>query len=545
MTSSHSRLLGLSKPWPWACAAVAVFAVAFVWFAGHRGVFLLDQSIMFDGAWRVYQGQVQYRDFVSAFPPLPFAIQALFFHLMGVDFAAMVLAGAISNAIAALCVVWLVQRFVPDQRAIALIAGLLTAVWFQAPFGTFWFEQTAFCFNLLALILLLKGLDAKDSAAVTFRVGAGVMLAASLLCKQNAGAEFLPLAFGVAVLPVLNQKKKAVRSAIDVLAGMALGGGIFAIWLWIFSSPPEFWKEYVVMARQIGSDRAGLVGLLFALFPLSMTLPFVLVPLGVLGAAFSKSRTAAMSSTNRVLILWIVIGGAFYQNLFKLHTDNEIENAVPFLGLIYGLSFAVFWKYTVLAETSRTELVKRAFFVGLGCLVLGYPLLHGLNVSWSRSVQEFKAGAVFNHRAQVPGLSRVLWGEPTPYGELTTIDWRDFEALNAWLTETQSNFFVFPDSTMLYGLHGRISPQPWLYFSPGHSFLIEDLHKVDAAVLESLQKNNVRAIVLEKDSWVLNHNLWKEMPKLKAWIEGDFEKVKDFGIYDVRLSKQVLQSQSR
>jgi 4-amino-4-deoxy-L-arabinose transferase-like glycosyltransferase len=114
---------------------------------------------------------VQYRDFVSAFPPLPFAIQALFFHLMGVDFAAMVLAGAISNAIAALCVVWLVQRFVPDQRAIALIAGLLTAVWFQAPFGTFWFEQTAFCFNLLALILLLKGLDAKDFAPVQTKRG--------------------------------------------------------------------------------------------------------------------------------------------------------------------------------------------------------------------------------------------------------------------------------------------------------------------------------------------------------------------------------------
>ena len=92
--------MGLSRPWwPWACAAVTVFAAVFVWFAGHRGVFLLDQSIMFDGALRVYQGQVQYRDFVSTFPPLTFGIQALFFRLMGVDFSAMVLAAAVSNAI--------------------------------------------------------------------------------------------------------------------------------------------------------------------------------------------------------------------------------------------------------------------------------------------------------------------------------------------------------------------------------------------------------------------------------------------------------------
>jgi len=500
---------------------------------------------MFDGAWRVYQGQVQYRDFVSTFPPLPFAIQALFFGLAGVDFSAMVLAAAVSNAIAALCVMWVVRRLVPEQTAIALIAGLLTAVWFQAPFGTLWFEQTAFCFNLLALVLLLKCLDAGHSVAVGCRVGAGVLLAAALLCKQNAGAEFLPLALGAATLPILGQKRKALRAALEVLAGILLAAGVFAICLWIFSSPSGFWKQYVVMARQIGSDRAGLVGLLFALFPLSMTWPFMIAALGPFAAAFSKSRTALMPATNRILIIWIVIGCAYYQNLFKLHTDNEIENSLPFLGLIYGLCFAVFWQYMVLAETSRTEWLKRAFFVGLGCLVLGYPLYKGLNTAWNRSVQEFQAGAVFNHRTQVPGMSRVVWGEPTRYGVRSIIDRHDFEALNAWLAETQSNFFVFPDSTILYGLQKRISPQPWLYFSPGHSFLIEELPEVDAAVVAALERNNVRAIVLEKDSWVLNHNLWRQMPKLKAWIEEDFEKVQDFGIYEVRLSKKALQSRSR
>jgi len=72
--------------------------------------------------------------------------------------------------------------------------------------------------------------------------------------------------------------------------------------------------------------------------------------------------------------------------------------------------------------------------------------------------------------------------------------------------------------------------------SRGETKPTSHLPKVDAAVVDSLQKNNVRVIVLEKDSWVLNHNLWKQMPKLKAWIETDFDKVKDFGIYEVRVS---------
>jgi Dolichyl-phosphate-mannose-protein mannosyltransferase len=545
MTSSHSRPGRLLKPWPWAFAAVTILSGIFVWIVGHRGVFLLDQSILFDGAWRVVQGQAQYRDFISTFPPVPFALQALFFRLMGVDFSAMVLAGAVVNAVATLAAMLLVRHLMPDQPGIALITGLLTAVWFQAPFGTLWFEQTAFCFSLVALFLLVKCLGASDSAATRYRVGAGLLLGLALLSKQNAGAEFLPVAFGAAVIPTLDRKQKALRSVLEVIAGMLIVATLFLLWLGLFSSLSGFWKYYVVMARQIGSDRSGLAGMILAFFPLSTTLPWVLFAMVIFAAAFSKSRTASMSANRRALIVWTVVGCALYQNLFKLHTDNEIENSLPFLGLIYGLSFAVFWKYVVLAETGKQEWIKRAFFVMVGCLVLGFPFHRGLICDWSRSVQQFEASAVFDQHVQVPGMSRVVWGEPTHYGAQSIIDRRDFEAVNAWLAETQANFFVFPDSTMLYGLQRRVSPQPWLYFSPGHSFLKKELPQVDAAVVDSLKKNNVRAIVLEKDSWVGNQNLWKQMPKLKAWIEGDFEKVKDFGIYEVRLSKEVLQSRSR
>ena len=102
MTAIYLRL---SRLWSWAYAAAVVFAVGFVWLVGHRGIFLLDQSILFDGAWRVYQGQVPYRDFVTAFPPLPFYIQSFFFRLTDVDFSAMVLAAAVLNA-------W--RRFAPS-----------------------------------------------------------------------------------------------------------------------------------------------------------------------------------------------------------------------------------------------------------------------------------------------------------------------------------------------------------------------------------------------------------------------------------------------
>src|SRR5437867_2178167 len=108
MTMNPSKRLSLSlSPFTAAYTAIVVFAGVFVWIVGHRGFFLMDQSILFDGAWRVFQGQVQYRDFFSTFPPVTFFIQSLFFHLMGVGYSAMVAAAAVLNAVATACVIWL------------------------------------------------------------------------------------------------------------------------------------------------------------------------------------------------------------------------------------------------------------------------------------------------------------------------------------------------------------------------------------------------------------------------------------------------------
>src|SRR5690349_18534714 len=73
---------------------VLAFSFVWVWEVGHRGLFMLDQSIVFDGAWRMVQGQVPYRDFVMPFGPVTFALCALMFRVAGVDFSTLVLTAA-------------------------------------------------------------------------------------------------------------------------------------------------------------------------------------------------------------------------------------------------------------------------------------------------------------------------------------------------------------------------------------------------------------------------------------------------------------------
>src|SRR5690606_10526729 len=81
-------------------ALVLAFSFGWVWLVGHRGLFMLDQSIVFDGAWRIVQGQVPYRDFVMPFGPVVFALCALTFRVAGVDFSSLVLTAALMSSLA-------------------------------------------------------------------------------------------------------------------------------------------------------------------------------------------------------------------------------------------------------------------------------------------------------------------------------------------------------------------------------------------------------------------------------------------------------------
>ena len=507
-----------------------------MWLVGHRGIFLLDQSILFDGAWRIVQGQVPYRDFVSAFPPVAVFILSLFFRVMGVDFSAMVLAAAILNAVAAGCVMWTVYRLLHWQ-SVAAAAGLVTAVWFQAPFGTLWFEQTAFFFDLLALTVAVAA--ASRTHAPTLRVTAGVLLGIAMLSKQNAGVEFVPIVLGVVAIPHASSIRSAIAAVAQTAAGLALAFLAFGAWLWWFSSPAGFWHDYIVLARQIGADRIDVGKTAIGLVALTETWRLSILPLGVLLTALAVSYREGIRVPRMGLIVWIAVTCLYFQNAFKLHTDNELENCLPFLGLVYGLSvgllYEVFWNRRA-ASSNKVELSPgTAFFIWLGVVLFGGLLYGGVQISWLRTIQQFVPNAHFEETLTVPGLTRVKWGEPTIIGQRSgaRLDKRDFERLNQWLQASNTNFFVFPDSTMLYGLQGRVSPHPWLYFSPGHSFLRQDLPLVDATVVESLRRNNVRIIILEKDSWLGNERLIKEMPKLREWMENDFHRDAAFGIFEV------------
>jgi hypothetical protein len=102
---------------------------------------ILDHSIVFDGGYRVYLGQVLYKDFFAAYLPGILWIQALAFHLFGVNFSAMVIPAAFFNALGAALAMRIIWSLLPGSMVPAIVAGLLSAYWFQTPFGSLMHEH--------------------------------------------------------------------------------------------------------------------------------------------------------------------------------------------------------------------------------------------------------------------------------------------------------------------------------------------------------------------------------------------------------------------
>ncbi len=532
-----------------ACGLLAAIAAAFNWATGHRGIFLLDQSMVFDGGWRILQGQAPYKDFLIPFGPITFYVQALFFRLLGVNWSAMVFAACVINSLATMSTIRIVRLLGGGFRLLALSAGLMTAICFQAPFGTLWFEQTAMFFDLLALQAVVESHRASDHRRGFWLLAGGISLALAALSKQNFGLFFLPVVLAVVVAGELPDMRRACRSVALFGAGTSVAIAIFVLWVWMFSDLPTFVQRFLVVPSEIGRSRLTAHAIVTALSFNQMPRLFQFDLLGsmsgcvaLLLAGFNFRgpawRKMAPAGTAALLLPW-------YRSFTQATTANEWENNFAFVGLAscLGISLLLTMMHyisirpkadrnvAIRLPTERTAKIVLIIVLGFwGAAVSAYEA----RIAWRRSVQQFATGALFGDTVRVRGLERLRWGEATSVDNATTLRKADFEDLVSYLSTKERSFFVMGDSTILYGLLGARSPQPLLYFQSSHSFLEREIPRLDAEVAASLESNRVGVVVREKTSFLREvHDAYPQFSLTWRWFTANFDHVADFGNYEV------------
>jgi hypothetical protein len=556
--------------------ALALFfwGVAVCLYFGRLALVPLDQSVVFDGGWRVACGQVPFRDFHPLTGLTPVLAQAVVFQLCGVSWWSYCLHAALFNGAFCLLTVW-VLRHLGAPRWLGWSAGALTALAYYPPIGTPYMEQHGFAASLVAVALLLAGRDARHSGMRRLywaAVPTAVWL--TFFCKQNVVLFFGPVVLwlGWAVARESGRLRElllawAAGSAFIILTSAGLAAGLGVHW-------ESFWNYTVVLASAVGADRVGPSTariFLFSTVPGGTALAlgtwlgaFLVRHLGrhggraVLGLGFGLAMlfaVGAIASSSGALIsrapawfvdwlhplgrrlaglgfllgLWVGGGHGWASGEgiprpwqlaaawasatygFAGLTANQPINSFGFNFLLAGLVV------TPWLIESKWTFGRRMMAVALVVLVAADAGLF-LLTDEGRWVHDQRARRSEAVACETPALRFLLFTVPKPSVGPTA---RELDQLVRELRSGPGEFFLVGDSTFLYGAVGQpsLGSELWFHSAMRSAFYRDHLQAAyELGLLAEFQRRNVRRVVLEGEHTFTGMAL-ADFPRLHAEVE--------------------------
>ena len=387
-----------------------------------------DMSAFLDAGWRVASGQQPYVDFYYTAGPVHLYMHALSFLIFGFTQTA-VLVHLCVVGLAATAMAYGIARM-HLKPLLACLFGVLTLFSFYGPVCHPWYDQNASIFLLLGVLLWeLRARYWSESALPRVAIACGVLSALSFLTKANVG----------------------------------LGGGI--LFAALFLAGPGRWKNFGTYVA------AGAVAT-FAIVFLALKSPANFIDQNFFAYApgerlknFERLVDACLY-TPSALVLAIGIGMAVLGG--KEFVARNLTRFAMLGGLV---AVALFTAWTSSMDI-RGNLVWVGFqFITLAILARDFPIARLKMVNWCAVL----GLAVFSLMRATQYTSDIVvwaWNPMVLHSDykLQTPAFRDWkcngaigegldktvEYINANIPKNDS-VFVFPDSTMIYGLTGRDS----------------------------------------------------------------------------------------
>jgi len=547
---------------------LSLFAFFLSFKSGERGFFPLDYSFFFDGAYRMFSGQIPYKDFLTPYNLTGLSIQAFFFKLFGVNYFAFLLCGASINVIATLLSIFLLRLLFPSHRFLSYSAGLLTAAWFVSPSSILWHGQAAFFFSLLSIVVIVYAARKKRFSTLSQRslfFISGCLVFLSFLSKQSAALLLFPLYFLLLIAATAPRWKDTFFNCISFISGFLVSVVLFTLWTWQYSDLEMLYRYFLLIPAKFGlTERINFESQILkkiflkkiffsrgtiAKILLYFTLPFSLIAISTIFnylRHFKRLKNEwRFPFISAILCLYFI----YSQNLYISFLKNQPEIAYVFLGIIFATSVGVFLHlfHSFLLRRDHYQQtflfiqnsVKRAIILFLALSIFLFTYF-GIKVSWSRYVHDIFKNAKFSEYIDIEKLKCLKWGKPTLVGGVdVTSD--DVMQLYDYLKIQNKNFFIFPDFTFFYGILEVPSPQPLVAFYEELTFSLPPSEDLDAWIVKDLRKNKVEIVIIEERRFGSKYKYKKldNFTRLKAFVNENFVKSKTIGIFNIYEKKKI------
>lgn len=524
---------------------------------GRMGFMALDDSIVFDGGWRILSGQLPLRDFYAPNGFVPMWMQALFFQLGGVHWWSFLVHAALLNGLFAVMVCMFLRK-VGASMALALYYGLLSSLLLYVPVGNPYMEQHAFFFGFWAVFQLWIACRSRISwvRKISF-FAVAVLLGLAYLSKQIPSTfMLLPMAW-----IVLAARRGSLLEALQWLfTGALFFVSLVLIYLWRIEVN---WQELIYYTYELpsgtGQDRV--------LARLStMKSPFALPPMLMGMNSYNLFTYFIYGFTLVTGLRWLL--SSVFQN-FNPNTAKPCVHSKHWLtiwflrpsqrvfrhGILLWLGMTLMWVCMLFMSLSKNEFVN-----GMPYFFMAYALVH---LSLARMVRPSNPGHLTRRwklYLVLPGLMLLLAGvdawrfhekvnltrkvDNIEFGSQPVVGFagnsplhpmlfqvpdnfqfkaQDLLDVMEFLRNNPGNFWLVGDTSILYGMTGKPSINPVLWYHPGLTVPpYESTHfKVyQDRLIARLEQYEVKFVVVEGTGSSMGPAL-QEFGRVHHWLQNN------------------------
>jgi len=485
---------------------------------GRLAFMPLDQSIVFDGGWRLLSGQVPFRDFTTPAGLAPIGLQAAFFSVLGVDWLAYLLHAALVNGCFCLTVFALLREF-GGSHPLSFFYALLSGFLLYPPIGTPYLEPHAFFFLLLAGVLLaIACRSQRTGGRALLCLLVVVCWTASFASKQNVAAFGVLLLASVLALRVRRWRELSAFAGWGAASLLLVALGLVAVGRSLGVDAELFRTYFFELPYGSGQSRVANLPRVLAAAPLrtATVSPVAVVGLMVgfgvaalLRRAFGHRASARLRAS--LGTLWLATSLVLTCVLASATMFNATEIGFPYVVAALGLAHLACASWLGERFGRSAALSAGAAFAAIASWDAGY--FH-TEVNAKRIVHDLVFDPRLASRPRTPELWGMVYQAPDRYG--TTA--KDLDDVLGFLRSRPENFVLIGDHSILYGLAGKPSVPPSLWFHKG--LTLPEIHDAEhprylAAFDRNLDRYAPRYLVLEGQRTWMGSEL-RDFPRLRA-----------------------------
>ena len=572
-TSFENHLFTTVLEWSIAIALAIATAVVVDWQNSHLAV-LWDLSYTLDNSFRMALGDVPYRDFPFAHPPLTFLIQAAIIKLTGRVYWHHVVYCAVAAALGSL-LTWRIMRTLLGELRFAKAISLCLLLPL-VPLGIYCIFPHPFydpdcTLAILISLLLLAHLDWRPNSFV-WPILTGASLVVPLFVKQNTGLAFLLSAIGLILALLIWEKLKheRVRHYVITIAAALATFALAILLIHRFAGLGNYWHWTIQFAAQrrtparqemleIYTDKMNLLwlGLIAAgvlvvrfcrtrsrrwLIPATLLLaaPFVWPVIYLLGNPDASERA------ERLINVWpVLLIASFISAALTLRHRAGIGKILPFVIIaaiqgcfmsqqLWGSTYGIWPLFVILFAMTLVDLSQ----------LCRWDVAPSFDLSWlTLSLTTATALSLF-----VAGMFYMRSHERLSYANLDDGELHRASLARLQGFSTRGNWIPTFEELVHYA-GGRIAPNEGILLLPGEDpFYYATGRRPQFPVLlfdhtvNPYSPDEIRAICRARNiQWVIvkqelqneEDAVDEEKERIVAALGDDFDQVDELGNYDI------------